>query len=205
MNDTQPGRKTILIVDDTETNIHMLMALLKEYDLIPALSGEEALKALEAETVDLILLDIMMPGMDGFEVCSRVKADPVLEDIPVIFLTARSDEDSITRAYDAGGADYVTKPFRPRELMARVKIQFELRDTILDLKTALANVKTLSGLVPICSRCKKIRDDQGYWESLESYLARHSDAAFSHGLCNGCSDELYGDEEWYLDLKGRKK
>ncbi len=204
MSNDSTAPKTILIVDDTELNIDMLLLILKEYDLIPVISGEDALAAVRKESVDLILLDIMMPGMDGFTVCRKLKAERETRDIPVIFLTARTDEDSIEEAYEIGGADYVTKPFRPRELMARVRIQLELRETIEDLRASLANAKTLSGLLPICSVCKKIRDDKGYWKRLESYIETHSDASFSHGMCHDCSETLYGKEEWYDSIRKKR-
>ncbi|OGR11545.1 MAG: diguanylate cyclase response regulator [Desulfobacterales bacterium RIFOXYA12_FULL_46_15] len=138
-------QKTILVVDDTPGNIDMMLNILKEYDVIPATSGEEALFLLENETVDMILLDIMMPSMDGFEVCSRLKANEATREIPVIFITAKNDLDSIEKAYDAGGVDYVTKPFRPRELMARVKTHLHLREVIGKLDY-LATHDSLTGL-----------------------------------------------------------
>ncbi|MEA3353348.1 MAG: diguanylate cyclase [Campylobacterota bacterium] len=119
--------ETILVVDDTKTNIKILIELLGDnYDVIAALNGEMALEMIEEEEVDLILLDIMMPQMDGFEVCRRLKSEPKTKDIPIIFLTAMSDEQSIEKAYDLGGSDYVTKPFRPKELLARVKRELQL-------------------------------------------------------------------------------
>lgn len=137
--------KTILVVDDTPGNIDMMLHILKDYDVISTTSGEEALSLLKSETVDMILLDIMMPSMDGFEVCRRLKAGEATREIPVIFITARSDLDSIEKAYDAGGVDYVTKPFRPRELLARVKTHLHLREVIGKLDY-LANHDSLTGL-----------------------------------------------------------
>jgi diguanylate cyclase (GGDEF)-like protein len=138
-------QKTILVVDDTPANIDMMLHILKDYDVIPATSGEEALFLLKSETVDMILLDIMMPSMDGFEVCRRLKANESTREIPVIFITARSDLDSIEKAYDAGGVDYVTKPFWPRELLARVKTHLHLREVIGKLDY-LASHDSLTGL-----------------------------------------------------------
>ena len=127
--------KTILIVDDTETNIDILVELLgNEYDILVALDGKSALNILEEERVDLILLDIMMPEMDGYKVCQILKNSDKTQDIPVIFITAKVDEDSIERAYDVGGDDYVTKPFKPRELLARVKMQLKINSLMSDLK-----------------------------------------------------------------------
>jgi CheY-like chemotaxis protein len=194
-------RKTILIVDDTEVNIDMLLGILKNYDVIPATSGEDALSVVEDEQIDLILLDILMPGMDGLEVCRRLKDNPVTRNIPVIFITVKTDENSIEDAYDAGGVDYVTKPFKPRELLARIRTQLRLQGMIKSLQGAFENIKTLSGLLPICSHCRKIRDDKGYWDSLESYLEKHSGVSFTHGLCKECSEDLYANEDWYIEMK----
>ncbi|MEA3352546.1 MAG: hybrid sensor histidine kinase/response regulator [Campylobacterota bacterium] len=119
--------KNILIVDDTDTNIDILVDLLgHDYDLLVALDGETALSIVANESVDLILLDIMMPGLNGYDVCIKLKDNTKTRDIPVIFLTAMSDEESIEKAFDSGGVDYVTKPFRPKELYARVKTQLNI-------------------------------------------------------------------------------
>ena len=120
--------KTILIVDDTVANLDILIELLDQYDVIDATNGQDALEIVEEESVDLLLLDIMMPEMDGYEVCKRLKADKKTQDIPIIFITAKTDEDSIEKAYDTGGDDYVSKPFKPKELLARVKTQLYLKD-----------------------------------------------------------------------------
>jgi len=118
-------KQRILIVDDDTQNIKVAANALHSNDLIIgfARSGKEALERVEETNFDLILMDIMMPGMDGFEVCAKLKENPLTERIPILFLTAKTDDDSIERAYQVGGYDYITKPFRPRELVARVKLQ----------------------------------------------------------------------------------
>ena len=124
-------KSTILIVDDTDTNIDILLELLGEkYDVLVALDGKTALDIANKEEIDLILLDIMMPEMDGYEVCARLKSTKETQNIPVLFITAKTDEDSIERAYDIGGSDYIVKPFKPRELLARIKTQLQLRELI---------------------------------------------------------------------------
>ncbi|MEA1954119.1 MAG: hybrid sensor histidine kinase/response regulator [Campylobacterota bacterium] len=129
------NRKTILIVDDIETNIDILVELLdSEYDVVVALNGKDALSIVLEDDIDLILLDIMMPQMDGYEVCKRLKSKDEIKNIPVIFLTSKIDENAIEKAYDVGGADYVSKPFRPKELLKRVKNQLELRSLIYALE-----------------------------------------------------------------------
>lgn len=127
-------KKTVLVVDDTVENLDILVDLLSEYHVIDVLDGASALEVLEEQKADLILLDIMMPQMDGFEVCSRVLSNEKTKNIPVIFITAMSDEESIERAYDIGGKDYVTKPFKPKELLARVKTQLEMQSLIQKLE-----------------------------------------------------------------------
>jgi len=126
--------KTILIVDDTTSNLDILIELLQDYDVIDATNGEDALEIANEEKIDLILLDIMMPNMDGYEVCKRLKSNDATKDIPIIFITGKTDEESIEKAYELGGSDYVTKPFLPLELKARVKKELTIQDMMHDLK-----------------------------------------------------------------------
>lgn len=118
----------LLIVDDVSENIQVVMNILKEqgYEFSYALNGAQALELMQTNSFDLVLLDVMMPGLNGFEVCQQIKADPRLQDVPVIFLTARVDVDSITEGFNTGGVDYITKPFHSAELIARVKTHLEL-------------------------------------------------------------------------------
>jgi len=128
------ANKTILLVDDTVTNLDILIELLDRYDVVDATNGKDAIEIVNNEKIDLILLDIMMPDMDGYEVCERLKANNVTKDIPIIFITAKTDEESIEKAYDIGGADYVTKPFKPKELLSRVKKELQIQDMMKELK-----------------------------------------------------------------------
>ncbi len=153
-----------------------------------AQSGQQALNFMLKNEPDLILLDIMMPEMDGYTVCEKIKTNLAARHIPIIFLTAKTETNDVVKGFEVGGVDYVTKPFNSEELLARVKTHIE--------------VKILRGLLPICSRCKKIRDDQGFWEQLEKYFEAHSNLLFSHSICPICMDELYGDSDWYR--KSRK-
>lgn len=119
---------TILIVDDTPENIDILVDLLEDFEKQIAINGEDALEtAFEGNPPDLVLLDIMMPEMDGYEVCERLRADNRTKDVPVIFLTAKTEKDDIVKGFEVGGQDYITKPFDARELMERVKTQLELK------------------------------------------------------------------------------
>jgi len=130
---------TILIVDDTITNLDILVDLLDKYNVIEATSGKDALEIVsEDNQIDLILLDIMMPEMDGFEVCTILKSHSTTKDIPIIFITALTDEDNIEEAYDIGGIDYITKPFLPKELLAKVKRELKLQVLQNELKILVA-------------------------------------------------------------------
>ncbi len=183
----------ILIVDDENVNIDVLVGLLKaHYRIITAKNGAQALRRLENKPLpDLILLDIMMPDMDGYEVCRRIKSNQETSHIPVIFLTAKGTAEDVIQGFKLGAVDYVTKPFRPEELTARVDTHIQLKKTISELQSALNEIKTLKGMLPICSTCKKIRDDQGYWNQIEAYIMAHSEAEFTHSICPECIKKLY--------------
>ncbi|PHS57086.1 MAG: histidine kinase [Sulfurimonas sp.] len=120
-------KQTILIIDDIKENIDVLVGLLHNYDLIPSLDGVTALKILEHEDIDLILLDIMMPEMDGFEVCILIKQNSKIKNIPIIFLTGKNSPTDIENGFKLGAVDYISKPFEPNELIMRVKTHLELR------------------------------------------------------------------------------
>ena len=180
---------SILIVDDEPKNIQLLGSLLEEnnYDVEFAMNGKECLEWLDRKPFDLVLLDIMMPEMDGYEVCKTIKSSHSKKHIPIIFLTAKSETDDIVKAFDSGCSDFVTKPFKAPELLARIQKELEL--------------KILRGLLPICSYCKKIRDDKGYWNQIESYITDHSEVEFSHSICQECLKKYYPD----FDLSGDDK
>lgn len=138
----------ILVVDDTTENLDIVVDLLSEYDVRDVTDAMSALAVLRSTPVDLILLDIVMPEIDGFTLCRMIQDDEATRNIPIIFITAMADEDSIERAYEAGGKDYVTKPFKPRELLSRVRTQLELRRMMNNLEF-LAFQDPLTG---ICNR-----------------------------------------------------
>ena len=126
-------RDTILIVDDNPNNLKVLAGVLKaeNYDFRMAKSGQMALNILEKTSPDLILLDIQMPGMDGFETCRKIKEEEAYAKIPVVYLTANTDSESIKNAFNSGGVDYVTKPFNSDELLARIKTHIKLKIYLL--------------------------------------------------------------------------
>jgi len=164
----------VLIVDDEPRNLQVVGSLLRRqgYDVVFAGSGAEALASVRENPPDLILLDVMMPAMDGYEVCRKLKEDPARKRIPVIFLTAKGETDDLVQGFDVGGVDYVTKPFRAEELLARVKTHLQLY--------------RLKSLIPICMYCHKIRQDPSYWEKVEEFLAREAGAELTHSICPEC-------------------
>ncbi len=185
----------ILIVDDTVTNVDLLTLVLKKqnYKILVADSGKRALEQVRVLSPDLILLDIMMPGMDGFETCRRLKADQNFATIPVIFITALDEMRDKLKGFQVGGADFITKPFQAEEVLARVKAHLTIQKLYKDLaaknqklKRALEEVKDLQGIVPICSMCKNIRDDSGYWQRVETFVSERMGTKFSHSYCPTC-------------------
>lgn len=198
--DTFARSADLLLVDDSPLSLRMLSQLLAQnrFRVRTVPGGAQALETVRLLPPDLVLLDVTMPGMDGFEVCRQIKAHPLTQDIPVIFLTGNTDMEDILRGFEVGAADYVTKPFREAELLARVRTHLELKrrrdaelQLIRELREALDQVKVLSNLLPICSHCKKIRDDAGYWADVDTYFSRYAQARFSHGICPACVKELY--------------
>ncbi len=201
-NNQQTFIHDILIVDDTPENLTVLRQMLAEHNYMvrPALNGEIAIKAVNTSSPDLILLDIRMPGMDGYEVCKQLKSEEKTRRIPVIFISALNELDDKIKAFSLGGVDYITKPFQAEEVLARVKthltlrsLQKSLEDKNAQLQKALDEIKTLRGILPLCSFCKKIRDDKGYWEQVDVYIHKHSQADISHSICPDCAREHYPD------------
>lgn len=184
---------SILVVDDQPANLQVLLKFLQEnnFQVYVADSGKRTLSVLENLEPDLILLDVMMPEMDGFETCKQIKNVEKWKDIPIIFMTALDDiEDKLT-GFDSGGVDYIPKPFKQAEVLARVTTHIKLRRREKELQEALDEIKILRGFLPICANCKSIRDDQGYWNQLETYMSEHSDVKFSHSICPDCVEKLY--------------
>ena len=142
-------RHCLLLVDDTPANIDILVGLLKaDYDLKIATRGDKALQICEAPgTIDLILLDVMMPGMDGYDVCRVLRSQPATRNIPVLFLTAKSEVEDIVRGFAVGGNDYLTKPFRPEELLARVRTQLIIRDQQLQIAEKNIQLKEMVRII----------------------------------------------------------
>ena len=186
----------VLIADDEATSRHLIQATLRGwgFEVLAAVDGVEALRVLKGSNPpEIALLDWMMPGVDGLEVCRRIRAAIPNATTYIILVTARGGLVNVVQGLEAGADDYITKPFDPRELRARlhagvriVQLQQALLDRFRELEDALMRVKQLQGLLPICSYCKKIRNDRNYWEQVDAYVASHSEAHFSHGVCPDC-------------------
>ncbi|HKC81913.1 MAG TPA: response regulator, partial [Gemmatimonadaceae bacterium] len=146
---------------------------------------------------ELAVLDWMMPGVEGIEICRRLRTTPGFELVYVILVTSRGGKEDLSYGLAAGANDYITKPFDPVELQARVRVgermvrlQRSLAARITEVEAALAHVQRLQGLLPICSYCKKVRNEANYWEQVESYLSAHSDLDFTHSICPQCTEKM---------------
>jgi DNA-binding response OmpR family regulator len=168
------------------------------YEVIVTEDGVQALEVLrQPDAPSLAILDWMMPGMDGAEVCLKARETKADKSLYIILLTAKGRKEDIVEGLTAGADDYIVKPFDRSELKARMnagerilRLQAELAARVKELELALANVKLLQGLLPICCYCKKIRNDQNYWEQVDSYISDHSEAQFTHGICPECRDNI---------------
>ncbi len=193
----------ILIAEDDFTSRRILSAVLSKHghDVVETADGAAAWEILTGpDAPRLAILDWVMPEMDGVEVCRRLHAMQSDQPTYVIMLTSRNEREDLIEGFDAGANDYLSKPYDQSELRARVavgcrmvELQAQLAAKIDELQEALDSVKTLQGILPICMHCKSIRDDEGYWQRVESYVETHSAALFSHGLCPDCLREFYPD------------
>ncbi len=189
----------ILIADDDLISRRILQALLTKwaYHVDAACDGNEALEKLScADPPRLAILDWMMPGLDGVEVCRKLRKLEQPNSTYIIIVTSRADRGDIIEGLAAGADDYVCKPFDNDELHSRVEVgrrivglQSALSQRVQELEDTLNHLKTLQGILPICSYCKKIRDDQNYWQQVESYMNKHSGVEFSHSICPSCYEK----------------
>ena len=162
-------------------------------------TGAEALELARTSKPDLVLMDIMLKGpMNGIQAAHLVRVELSL---PVIFLTANSDEAVLEQAKISEPFAYLFKPFEERQLRTNIemalyksRMERERERLMKELQDALAEIKTLSGLLPICAWCKSVRDDSGYWMRVEQYVEAHSKATFSHSVCPECTSRYFGPE-----------
>jgi phosphoserine phosphatase RsbU/P len=190
----------ILIAEDDEVSRRILHLSLAAWghEVLITRDGAEAWALLAREDAPpLAILDWMMPHMDGLEVCWRVRQRQTTLPTYLILLTAKGGKTDIVQGLDAGANDYIVKPFDRDELRARVQVgarvvelQQSLAERVLELEEALMQVKQLQGILPICSYCKNVRNDQNYWQQVESYVSEHSAAKFSHSICPTCYEAV---------------
>jgi len=193
----------VLIAED-DPSLHELLSTLIEswgYSVVAATDGEDAWQAMNSETAPRIaILDWLMPRHSGVDVCRKIK-NLNLETPPyIILLTSMDSKENLIEGLQAGADDYVTKPFDANELEARlavgrrvVELQSTLANRVKELESALEHVKTLQHILPICSHCHSIRNDQESWQQIEQYFYEHADVEFSHGICPVCIKKHYSD------------
>ncbi len=190
----------VLLAEDDAVSRMVAETLLARwgFEVAAVSDGDEAWRILQGlDAPNLIILDWMMPGVGGVELCRRVREGGHPSPAYIILLTARTSREDVVRGLESGADDYITKPFHSEELRARVRggariveLQTSLARRVRELEEALASVRLLQGLLPICSYCKKIRNDQNYWQQVDAYISEHSDAVFSHGICPDCFDKI---------------
>ena len=190
----------ILVAEDEPVTLRILARALSEagYEVQAVADGHAALKALRAaDAPALAILDWVMPGLDGVEVIRMVRASPTTLAPYLIILTAKEELEDVVEALESGANDFVIKTHDIRELVSRVRVgarviglQAELARRAVEAEQALTHIKRLQGLLPICCYCKKIRNDQNYWQEIEQYVHDHTDADFSHGICPECYEKF---------------
>jgi len=200
----------ILLVDDEKVYLEVLKSFLSDlgHTIVLANSGMECLKYTEEMDFAVVVLDVSMPGMDGFETARRIFESSRAKDVSIIFFTAiAKDSIKIFQGFDLGAVDYLFKPCEPVVFIAKVKVFVQLyqqkralrrlnralEQKVTELTEALAHIKTLQGMLPICASCKKIRENGKTWQPIEKYLHEHSDADFTHTICPECTARLYPD------------
>ena len=200
------GQFKILVVDDNPEMLSLSTMILERagYDILEATSGRDCLNKVQTHHPDLVLLDVILPDIAGTEICRQIKADKNLEDIFVILVSGiQVSSEHQAEGLNIGADSYIVRPIPNKEFLARIQAgerikvaedglrEKEKQQQVLisQLKEALAEIKTLKGFIPICSLCKKIRNDKGYWDNLETYISKHTNAIFSHGLCPTCAEK----------------
>jgi DNA-binding response OmpR family regulator len=197
---------TMLVADDDPDILLLTTEVLRRagYEVLEASTGKECLEAVRAHHPDIILLDVMLPDTTGIELCKQIRADESSQGIFIILVSGvQISSDYQADGLNVGADGYIVKPIPNKELLARVQAMVRIKRAedalrekereqqklILELREALAEIKTLRGLIPICAWCKKVHDDEGYWNQLEAYISKHTDAVFSHGICPECAEK----------------
>jgi DNA-binding response OmpR family regulator len=195
----------ILIADDEIVSRRVLERILRGWghEVTAVSDGLHALKVLgNADAPQLGVLDWMMPEMEGPEVCRRVREIGPSVTPYLILLTSKGASGDIVAGLESGADDYVTKPFDLEELRSRIRVgervlalQHGLADRVRELEEALVRVRQLQGLLPMCAWCKKVRKDDNYWQSVDTYISKNTDARVTHGICPACMARELDSEE----------
>ncbi len=195
----------VLIADDDLTCRVMLNDVLKKqgYEIAEAVDGLEALEIIQrSDAPELVIIDWIMPEMDGIEVVRRIRARKEGMSPYIIMLTTRGEKNDVIAGLESGADDYLAKPVNIGELLARLSVgkrivdmQKRLAVQVEELRVALDHIETLRGILPICSFCNNIRNDEGGWERIETYISRYSRAEFSHTICPQCLERHYPEYE----------
>lgn len=188
--------KKVLVVDDDRFTRGIVSTTLETfgYEVIEASDGVQAWEILQGpDAPRLVILDWTMPGMDGIEVCKAVRTHQTVQPPYLIVLTSKGRQEDMLEALNAGADEFLIKPVEPPELQARIEVgrrvvslQQSMMEKMQELQEAVNNIKALQGIVPICSYCKKIRNDQQYWQRVEEYVSNYVGTVFSHGICPDC-------------------
>ena len=193
---------TVLLIEDDPADAQLIMEILREepanaMEILHVNNLAQGLKALACGGIDVVLLDLTLPDSSGHN--TFVMLNEYVSTIPVIVLTGMDDKELAVRIVQEGAQDYLVKSLVDYTMLTRsIRYSIERKRSLLEkdqligqLRETLADVKTLSGLLPICASCKHIRDDKGYWHQVETYIQQHSSAVFTHGLCPKCAQKIY--------------
>lgn len=194
----------ILVVDDDPDILLATARLLQKegYEVLGAETGSDCLEKTAQVSPDLILLDVQLPDILGTEVCLQLKNNPEHQKKHIVMMSGvRTSSDDQADGLDVGADGYIARPVSNRELLSRVaasvrliRVERKCYSYIAELEQAKKEIKVLSGILPICMHCKQIRDDKGYWNRIENFIQEHSDAKFSHSICESCLEKYYPEE-----------
>ena len=190
----------ILVVDDDTVHRSILITSVKTlgYDVLEANNGKKAWEIYKKDNIPIIISDWLMPNINGLDLCRLIRKNKLNKYTYFIMVTVLEGKRNYLKAIEAGVDDFIIKPFDHEELIARLYVA----ERILNLQTEVA---TLSGLLPICCYCRKVRDDQNYWDHVENYIERHLQAKFSHGICPDCYERVSKNQLKNLRVKSTHK
>jgi sigma-B regulation protein RsbU (phosphoserine phosphatase) len=188
----------VLIAEDNRISSRILQIRLTKwgYEVERASDGNDALEKLTSKDApQIVILDWILPGIDGLEVCKRIRSLDGVQQPYIILMTGNATSENIVEGLNSGADDYLAKPFNDEELRARLhaglritQLQSALNQRIMDLEFAMSKVKELQGLLPICSYCKTIRDDSGYWHQVTQYVSKDDHIPLAHDICPNCHE-----------------